>query len=74
MAKIQKFGVANSLLDVPMATWLTLTGTLAYTPNIPLMILGLTQGLLKLTETNRWHISDNAHIMMTNQVTNSLVN
>ena len=28
MAKIHKFGFANSLLDSPMATWLTLTGTL----------------------------------------------
>ena len=28
MAKIHKFGLANSLLDSPMATWLTLTGTL----------------------------------------------
>ena len=27
MAKIHKFGLANSLLDSPMATWLTLTGT-----------------------------------------------
>ena len=29
MAKILKFGLANSLLDSPMATWLTLTGTLS---------------------------------------------
>ena len=28
MAKIHKFGLANSLLDSPMATLLTLTGTL----------------------------------------------
>ena len=28
MAKIHKFGLANSLLDSPMATWLTLTVTL----------------------------------------------
>ena len=28
MAKIHKFGLANSLLDSPMATWLTLTRTL----------------------------------------------
>ena len=28
MAKIHKFGLANSLLDSPLATWLTLTGTL----------------------------------------------
>ena len=28
MAKIHKFSLANSLLDSPMATWLTLTGTL----------------------------------------------
>ena len=28
MAKIHKFGLANSLLDSPMPTWLTLTGTL----------------------------------------------
>ena len=28
MAKIHKFCLANSLLDSPMATWLTLTGTL----------------------------------------------
>ena len=28
MAKIHEFGLANSLLDSPMATWLTLTGTL----------------------------------------------
>ena len=28
LAKIHKFGLANSLLDSPMATWLTLTGTL----------------------------------------------
>ena len=28
MAKIHKFGLANSLLGSPMATWLTLTGTL----------------------------------------------
>ena len=28
MAKIHKFGLANPLLDLPMATWLTLTGTL----------------------------------------------
>ena len=28
MAKIHKFVLANSLLDSPMATWLTLTGTL----------------------------------------------
>ena len=28
MAKIHKFGLANSLLDSPMATWITLTGTL----------------------------------------------
>ena len=28
MAKIHKFGLANSLLDSPMATWLTLTGTM----------------------------------------------
>ena len=27
MAKIHKFGLANSLLDSPMATWLTLTVT-----------------------------------------------
>ena len=27
MAKILKFGLANSLLDSPIATWLTLTGT-----------------------------------------------
>ena len=27
MAKIHKFGLANSLLDSPMATWLTITGT-----------------------------------------------
>ena len=41
MAKIHKFGLANSLLDSPMATWLTLTGTLpiyllapvAFSPN-----------------------------------------
>ena len=30
MAKIHKFGLANSLLDSPMATWLTLTGTLIF--------------------------------------------
>ena len=30
MAKIHKFGSANSLLDSPMATLLTLTGTLQY--------------------------------------------
>ena len=30
MAKIHKFGLANSLLDSPMATWLTLTGTLPF--------------------------------------------
>ena len=30
MAKIHKFGLANSLLDSPMATWLALTGTLSY--------------------------------------------
>ena len=30
MAKIHKFGLANSLLHSPMATWLTLTGTLPY--------------------------------------------
>ena len=29
MAKIHKFGLANSLVDSPMATWLTLTGTLS---------------------------------------------
>ena len=29
MAQIHKFGLANSLLDSPMATWLTLTGTLS---------------------------------------------
>ncbi len=28
MAKIHKFGLANSFVDSPMATWLTLTGTL----------------------------------------------
>ncbi len=28
LAKIHKFGLANSLLHSPMATWLTLTGTL----------------------------------------------
>ena len=28
MAKIHKLGLANSLLDSLMATWLTLTGTL----------------------------------------------
>ncbi len=28
MAKIHKFGLANSWLDSPMATWLPLTGTL----------------------------------------------
>ena len=28
MAQIHKFGLANSLLDSSMATWLTLTGTL----------------------------------------------
>ena len=28
MAKIHKFGLANSLLGSPMATWLTLTGNL----------------------------------------------
>ena len=28
MAKSHTFGLANSLLDSPMATWLTLTGTL----------------------------------------------
>ena len=28
MAKIHKFVLANYLLDSPMATWLTLTGTL----------------------------------------------
>ena len=28
MAKIHKFGLANLVLDSPMATWLTLTGTL----------------------------------------------
>ena len=28
MAKIHKFGLANSLLDSPMAAWLTVTGTL----------------------------------------------
>ena len=27
-AKIHKFGLANSVLDSPMGTWLTLTGTL----------------------------------------------
>ena len=30
MAKIHKFCLVNSLLDSPMATWLTLTGTLIY--------------------------------------------
>ena len=30
MAKVHKFGLANSLLDSPMATWLTVTGTLQY--------------------------------------------
>ena len=28
MANIHKFGLANSLLGSPMATWLTLAGTL----------------------------------------------
>ena len=28
MAKIHKFGLANFLVDSPMATWLSLTGTL----------------------------------------------
>ncbi len=28
MAKVHTFGLANSLLDSPMATWPTLTGTL----------------------------------------------
>ncbi len=28
MAKVYTFGLANYLLDSPMATWLTLTGTL----------------------------------------------
>ena len=28
MAKLHKFGLANSLLDSPMATWLSPTGTL----------------------------------------------
>ena len=31
MAKIHKFGLVNFLLDSPMATWLTLTGTLRQT-------------------------------------------
>ena len=28
LAKIHKFGLANFLVDSPMATWLSLTGTL----------------------------------------------
>ena len=35
MAKIHKFGLANSLLDSPMATWLTLMGTLIVWHSIP---------------------------------------
>ena len=30
LAKLHKFGLANSLLDSPMATWLTLMGTLTF--------------------------------------------
>ena len=33
MAKIHKFCLANSLLDSPMATWLTLTGTVPFQNN-----------------------------------------
>ena len=28
MAKMDKFCLANSLLDLPMTTWMTITGTL----------------------------------------------
>ena len=38
MAKIPKFVLANSLLDQPMATWLTLMGTLDYDMSYPTVI------------------------------------
>ena len=50
MAKIHKFGLANSSLDSPMATWLTLTGTL----NLMVTVIGQFNAELGL-EINAYH-------------------